>query len=227
MGVVRLFVRKFPVNYHRDVANVELWFKERRMNKKEIEAIVSRYGKRHKPKKLVTRKQIETDDLLYLVDHTTMSCVTLEAKKNRYLLDPQGNYHEYSFLVAKNVVSNRKYAMFVSGGQIKEKDLALFKHLVERELGFKVVFATDNRHNVSLIASKKDTMLIEVEFGGLKKPVYKELRPKQSYKNNKIVTDVTLSDLVKLYLKRLYDCNVKLLGAKRINQLTNQKIVEC
>ena len=219
-----MFVRKYPDGYHSDVANLELWFSQRCMNKQQIESIASRFGKRHKPKVVVNRRQIETDDVLYLVDYTSMSCVTLDTKKNRYLLEQNGNYHVYGFLIAKNVVSNRKYAMFVSGSQIIERDLELFRHLVKKELGFNVVFVTDNRHNVSLIANKKDTMLIEVEFGGLKKPVYKELRPQQHYKHGKIVTDVSLRNLIGLYLERLKSCGIKLLGRERINQLIRQEI---
>jgi len=219
-----VFKRKYPDNYHRDNAVIELWFQQRRMSRHEVNSIIQRYNKRLIPKTRVTRKQIECDRTVFLVDYTSMSCVTLSTHKNRYLLDKDGDYWQYGFLVAKCVLTNHKYAMLVKATQMKEEDLELFHKLVEKQLGYKIVFVTDNRHNVSLLADKKDTMLIEVEFGGLKRKLYhRYLKPLQYHKNGKIVTLITFRNLLKLYTYRMRKCQITLIHNRLYDNINNNR----
>ena len=217
--------KQYPVNYHRDTANIELWFEKRRMKQTEVNSIIARFGKRHKPKVNITRKEIETNRDVFLIDYTSVSCVTLDTHKNRYLLDKNGDYFVYGFLCAKCVLTNHKFAMLVEGSQIKDKDLIMFKKLIEKQLGYKILMVTDNRHNHSLLADKKDTMLIEVEFGGLKTKLYRMLKPLQYYQNNKIITLITFKNLLKLYLHRLQKCQITIIHNNLLDNFltTNNK----
>lgn len=213
---------KYPDNYNRDSAYIELWFEQRRMNRTEVNSIITRFGKRHKPKVNVTRKQIECNRNMFLVDYTSISCVTLETHKNRYLLTKKNEYYPYGFLVAKCVLTNHKYAMMVKGSQITQRDLNKFHKQIEQQLGYKIKLVTDNRHNHALLASKKDTMLIEVEFGGLKTKLYKMLKPLQYHHNNKIVTLISFHNLLKLYMYRMKLCQITIINNQLINNfLTN------
>jgi len=203
----------------------ETWMQKGFMTKKQCDELAFSYGKSRKlPKQYVERKQIECNPKTYLVDYMSLSAVTLDKHKNRYLLNTEG-YHRYGLVCAKNVIENRKYAMFVEGTQLTEGTLLQLKVLVEKELGYKVTFVTDNRHRHSKIAEKSVTMWIECEFGGLKTKLYKDLRQYQKSKGNRIFTDLTLKQFLHKYLNRLRICGVKLLAPYRINQLTKQKII--
>jgi len=110
--------------------------------------------------------------------------------------------------------------MLVNATQMREKDLILFHKLVEKQLGYKIKFVTDNRHNISLLGDKKDTMLIEVEFGGLKRKLYHTwLKPLQYHKNGKIITLITFKNLLKLYLHRMGKCGITILNQYSYNPL--------
>ena len=153
----------------------------------------------------------------YIVDYTSASGTQLYEKKNRYLQNNKG-YFRCGFICAKNIIENRKYALFVTSTQITKRDIKKLKHAVENELGYKVQFVTDNQHELSLIANKKDTMYIEVEFGGIKTKLYKSLKPIQYTKNNRIYTKMSFEDFIKLYLERLLVCGFKLLNPEDLRK---------
>jgi len=204
-----VFKNKFPEGYHRDTATLELWFQQRNMNQREKEAIANNYLRvlRESTVIHVTQQSIECDPTVYLVDYSALSCVTLDSQKNRYLLDSEGNYYEYGFLMAKNVVDNLKYAMLVKNRQITDTDFNEFTRLIRNQTKkANLKFVVDNRHNQTLRGYKKQTMLIEVEFGGLKTKLYKQLKPLQHTKANKIVTDTTITKLLEQYRQRLSLC---------------------
>ena len=219
------FKRKYADGYHGAAAFLEDSLFGHLMNRKQRRDLAFSYGKKRKQQKsFVDELTVQTSTNHYLVDLTSISCVTLDTKKNRFLQNELG-YFRYSFVGAKNILSNRKYMMFVKGCQLKERDLRSFRELIKQELGYYPVFVTDNQHTLSLIAKKKVTMWIEVEFGGIKTKLYKTLRPLQHIKNNRVYTDISFKDLMHLYLKRLGKCGFKLLGKRRVNDLTGTKIL--
>ena len=210
-----VFKRKYPVGYWGEVAFLEEKLFGHLMNKRQLRELAESYGKRRKvPKRKVDRKTVETREDVYLVDLTTISCVPLDAKKNRFLLNNEG-YYQYSFLCAKNVLTNRKYAMFMKGSQITTKAIRRLRELLKRELGFAPILVTDNQHELTLIADKKVTMWIEVEFGGLKTKLYRTLRSHQSIRNNKVFTALSWNQFITLYIDRLQRCQIKLLNPQQ------------
>jgi len=220
-----VFTRTYPKNYHGTVNDLNLRLFSHLMDNKQIHDLITSYGKKSKkPQSFVNQQQVECNDKMYLLDLSTLSCVTLEQKKNRFLQNDKG-YYQYSFLGAKNILTNRKFAYFVSGSQITKRDLLTFKKLIENYLGYKIQFVTDNRHEHSLIAKKDVTMFIEVEFGGIKTKLYKLLKPLQYYKNNRIYTKLSFKSLVRIYVRRLKTCGFVILEPRRINHLTKQKIL--
>jgi len=219
------FKKKYAEGYHGTTAFIEDSLFGHLMSKKQLNDLAFSYGKKRKQKKyFVDELTVQTSEIHYLVDLTSTSCVTLDTKKNRFLQNELG-YFRYSFVGAKNILSNRKYMMLVKGSQLKERDLKTFRELIKQELGYYPVFVTDNQHTLSLIAKKKVTMYIEVEFGGIKTKLYKALRPLQKIKNNRVYTDISFKDLIHLYLKRFNKCGFKLLGKRRVNDLTKTKIL--
>jgi len=197
------------------------------MSKKQRDELAASYGKRRKqPKRFVSRRTVECSKIHFLVDYSSLSHVTLDTKKNRYLQNEKG-YFVCGLLCAKNVIENRKYALFVPRvTQITKKSIVKLKLLLENELGYKVKFVTDNQHELTEIAEKEITMWIEVEFGGLKTKLYKTLKPLQYTKNNRIYTKLSFEQFIKLYLERLSTCGFKLLNPRDIEDYVKKTKTE-
>ena len=222
------FKCKYPRGYFGTVAVLEKWFNQRcSMTKKERDELASSFGKGRKvPKRFVDRKTVECSKVHFLVDYSSLSSVTLDTKKNRYLQNEKG-YFVCGLLCAKNVVENRKYALFVPRvTQITKKSIQKLKLLLENELGYKVKFVTDNQHELTDIADKKVTMWIEVEFGGLKTKLYKKLKPLQYSKNNRIYTKLDFEQFAEMYLERLMTCGFKLLNPRDLEDYVKKTKTE-
>jgi len=94
------FVGKYPKGYNKynglfrfvpvKNSNVEQWLQRGYLDKNERDNLAFSYGKLRKtPRVLVGRVTVETCESVFLVDYTSLSCVTLDTKKNRYLQNEQ------------------------------------------------------------------------------------------------------------------------------------------
>jgi len=143
----------------------------------------------------------------FLIDLTSLSVVSVNSHKSRYLRNKTKYHNEFNFIFAKH--GNTLYAYLTSKSQIRNRDLTIMKALIHKTEKREIIFVTDNRHRFCITASKKYTQEIERVFSRIKKPIYKILKGKQHYEDNKLYTDMSIEQLFNLYMEQFKRLNVK------------------
>lgn len=154
---------------------------------------------RRKLRNLEKRIKEQFVKVAYGIDLTSVSVVSLSAKKSRYLRNSEGYHNDLNLVCAYNPTTKKGYGVFVKESQIKATHLKLLFKLSNIKLAY-----TDNRHKGILTLSKKYTQMIERKFSSAKRPIYEILKPLQSWKKDKdgktkIFTDMKREQLIQLY----------------------------
>ena len=145
----------------------------------------------------------------FLIDLASISVISLKAKTSRYLRNKLGYYNKYNMLCALS--TEYFIVMFTENSQITRKDLQKLTTSIKRLIPDSE-FATDKRHKgianfpkfISYNGQRiQVTQKIENIFNMIKKPIYKQLKPKQKWINHKLITDITIEELLNLYIEQI------------------------
>jgi len=151
-----------------------------------------------------TEQLLSKNPQIWVIDYTSMSCTKLETKKNRYLLNRNGNYFVKGYLVALNLKTRKTLVIETEAKQMAKKDiLELNKHLPKGS-----IICSDKQHKeLVYLVSKQVTQTIENYFRPLKREIYKQIKEYQTYvqfiKNKRkqtfIVTNIPYEQLNDMY----------------------------
>lgn len=137
----------------------------------------------------------------YAIDLTTLSVLPCKANKSRYLRNSEGYHNDLNLIAAWSTSSSRGYAAFTDNTQITRAALNGLAFVMSRLEGARPVFYTDNRHRCAVRMPKSRTQVIERRFSVVKRKVYRELKPRQTWRGRELWTDISREDFIRMYQK--------------------------
>ena len=199
------------MNHHQQLEKLERAIQEVNKDIKRFSRVPLRKQDLEAKRRELREEQTKIKEALVLegfgIDLTSISVIQLSKKKSRYLRNNEGYHNNLNLIVAHSLKENKGYAIFTPKTQIRKKDLALLFKLAGIKKGY-----TDNRHKGIVTLSKKYTQRIERIFSVVKRRIYKKLKPLQSWKKNKVFTDIKREQLINLYQVEFMKENITFLN---------------